>query len=71
MKESTTAYQNALTNSNFIHELKYTNDQDTQKKKKLAHTVKFIHLNPPYYQSVKTSIVKAFLQLVDKHFKED
>ena len=70
-KDSKTGYQNALTNFNFKHKLKYTNDQDTKNKKKPAHTRKTIYFNPPYCQSVKTNIDKDFLKLIDKHFKED
>ena len=32
-KESITKYQNALTNSNLKHKLKYSNHQNSQKKK--------------------------------------
>ena len=70
-KNSITGYQNALINSNFKHKLKYSNDQDNQNKKKPKRTRKIIYFNPPYCQSVKTNIGKIFLQLIDKHFKED
>ena len=69
--ESITGYQNALTNSNFKDKLIYSNHQNNQSKKKPARTRKTIYFNPPYCQSVRTNIGKAFLQLIDKHFKED
>ena len=69
--DSITGFQNALANSNFKYKLKYTNDQDTQNKKKPTRTRKTIYFNRPFCQSFKTNIGKAFLQLIDKHFKED
>ena len=41
-----------------------------QSKKKKPRR-KIIYFNPPYCQSVRTNIGKAFLQLEDKNFKED
>ena len=55
-KESITGYQNALTNSNFKHKLKYSNHQSNQTKMKPAPTRKTIFFNPPYCQSVRTNI---------------
>ena len=69
--ESITGYQNALTNSNFKHKLKHSSHQNNQSKKKPTRTRKTIYFNPPYCQSVRTNIGKAFLLLIDKHFKED
>ena len=69
--DSITGFQNALANSNFKYKLKYTNDQDTQNKKKPTRTRKTIYFNPPYCKSVKTNIGKAILKLTYKHFKQD
>ena len=46
-KDSITGYQNALTNSNFKHKLKYTIDKDMKNKKKLKRSRKTIYFNPP------------------------
>ena len=67
---STYIYQNALYESGFKEELKYTpsdtsfqeeNDQRTRRRK-------IIWFNPPYSRSVKTNIGKNFLHLLEKHF---
>ena len=64
--ESITGYQNAKINSNFKHKLKHSSNH--QNKKKPTQTRKKIYFNPPYCQSVRTIIGKAFLKLIDKHF---
>ena len=60
-------YQNALDNANFKHKLKFTGNIKTQTKKKTNRPRKFIYLNPPFFQSVKTNINKAF----NKHCKQN
>ena len=68
--KSTSIYQNALFESSFKDELKYTpgitsfreeNDQRTRKRK-------VIWFNRPYSLSVKTNIGKNFLHFLVKHF---
>ena len=68
--KSISIYQNALYESGFKEELKYTpsdtsfqeeNDQRTRRRK-------IIWFNPPYSKSVKTNIGKNFLHLLVKHF---
>ena len=61
-KVSITKYQKALTNSNFKHKLKYLNHQNNQNKKNLLK---------PTLLLINTNTGKAFLKLIDKHFKED
>ena len=68
--KSTSIYQNALPESGFKQELKYTpsdtsfqeeNNQRTRRRK-------IIWVNPTYSTNVKTSIGKIFLRLLVKHF---
>ena len=67
--KSTSIYQNALSESGFKQELKYTpsdtsfqeeNNQRTRRRK-------IIWVNPTYSRNVKTSIGKIFLRLLVKH----
>ena len=49
--------------------LKYSENNNTQTKKKRNRLRKIIYFNPPFCQSVKTNLGKIFFQLIDKHFK--
>ena len=64
-------YQNALNNANFKHKLKYTENVKTQTKKKTNRSRKIIYFNPPFCQSVKTNIGKAFFEITNKHCKQN
>ena len=64
-------YQNALNNANFKHKLKYTENVKTQTKKKTPRSRKIIYFNPPFCQSVKTNIGKAFFEITNKHCKQN
>ena len=57
-------YQNALKSSGFDHELKF---EEPEKKRKQRRR-KCLFFNPPYCQSVRNNIGRAFLKLIDKHF---
>ena len=64
-------YQNALNNANFKHKLKYTENLKTQTKKKTNRSRKIIYFNPPFCQSVKTNIGKAFFEITNTHCKQN
>ena len=67
----TTTYQNALDNAKFKHKLRYTENIKTQTKKKTNRPRKTIYFNPPFCQSVKTNIGKAFFKITNKHWKQN
>ena len=67
---SITVYQKALDNANFKHKLKYTENKKTQTKKKTNRQRKIIYFNPPFCQSVKTNIGKAFFEITNKYCKQ-
>ena len=67
---SVTVYQKALDNANFKHKLKYTENKKTQTKKKTNRQRKTIYLNPPFCQSVKINIGKAFFKITKKYCKQ-
>ena len=64
-------YQNALYDTGFKEELKYTpSDTSFQKANdQRARRRKIIWFNPPYSRGVKTNIGKNFLLLLVKHFQ--
>ena len=64
------AYQKASDNANFKHTLKYTENKKTQTKKKTNRQRKTIYFNPPFCQSVKTNIGKAFFEITNKYCKQ-
>ena len=68
--KSTSIYQNALYESGFKEELKYTlSDKSFQAENgQRTRRRKIIWFNPPYSRSVKTNIGKNFLHLLVKHF---
>ena len=70
-KNSISAYQNALNDSNFKHKLKYSENKNPQTKKKANRPRKIIYFNPPFCQSLKTNIGKIFFQFINKHFKNN
>ena len=43
----------------------------TQTKKKTNRSRKIIYFNPPFCQSVKTNIGKAFFEITNKHCKQN
>ena len=51
--------------------LKYSENKNSQTKKKRNRPRKIIYFNPPFCQSVKTNLGKIFFQLIDKHFKNN
>ena len=63
-------YELALENSGHNTKLKF-DAMAKGKKKKSARKRKCIFFNPPYCQSVKQNIGKAFLRLVDEYFDKD
>ena len=63
--ESKEYYQEALKKSGHKHVLKYNPPQPTARRQR---TRKVIWFNPPYSKTVKTSIGKKFLNLLDTHF---
>ena len=67
--KSISIYQNALYESGFKEELKYTpSDKSFQEENgQRTRRTKIIWFNPPYSRSVKTNIGKNFLHLL-KHF---
>merc|ERR1712096_235557 len=70
-KNSVSTYQNSLNDSNVKHELKYSENNNPQTKKKANRPRKIIYFNPPFCQSLKTNIGKIFFQLINKHFKNN
>ena len=56
-------YNNALKNSGFNENIKFT--PRSPKRKRSRNILCF---NPPFSSNVKTNIGKIFLQLLDKHF---
>ena len=68
--KSISIYQNALYESGFKEELKYTpSDKSFQEENgQRTRRRKIIWLNPPYSRSVKTNIGRNFLHLLVKHF---
>ena len=76
--KSISIYENALYESGFKEELKYTpsdksfqeeNGQRTRRRKLIwFNPPKLIWFNSPYSRSVKTNIGKNFLHLLVKHF---
>ena len=61
--------QNALSDSNFKCMLKYSENKNSQIKRKSNQPSKIIYFNPSFCQSVKTNLWKIFFQLIDKHLK--
>ena len=62
-------YQNALYESGFKEELKYTpSDKNFEEENGQKTRRRKIWFNPPYSRSVKTNIGKNFLHLLVKHF---
>ena len=57
-------YEKALNDSNFKSTLNFIQEQNERKNRNR----KIIWFNPPYNESVKTSIGKQFLKLIKKHF---
>ena len=68
--KSISIYENALYESGFKEELKYTpSDKSFQEENgQRTRRRKLIWFNPPYSRSVKTNIGKNFLHLLVKHF---
>ena len=68
--KSISIYQNALYESGFKEELKYTpSDKSFQEENgQRTRRRKIIWFNPPYSGSMKTNISKIFLHLLVKHF---
>ena len=61
-------YQDALTKSAYDHKLAYKPTNQTQKRNTRSRRRAILYFNPPYSITVKTSVGKIFLQLIDKHF---
>ena len=64
----TEKYQEALKNSAYDHKLTYRPPNQTQNRNTRPRRKGILYFNPPYSMSVKTSVGKIFLQLIDKHF---
>ena len=68
--EAATLYTNALKESGFNYNLKYSSpsepNNDNQSKK--SRKRKIIWFNPPFSKNVKTNIGKIFFKLLAKHF---
>lgn len=69
--EAVGTYNFALKKSGYNHILKYGDKSNGPKKSKRNRRRRCIYYNPPYCQSVKNNIGKAFLKLIDKHFGID
>ena len=54
-----------LGKSEYAYELKYQKPEKSRRKRKSRN---IIYFNPPFSKSVKTNVVKLFLNLIDKHF---
>ena len=66
-------YEIAIRNSGYKEELVYkekTPQGQEKKTRKKQRKRKCIYFNPPYCQSIKQNIGKAFLNLVDEYFDE-
>ena len=68
-KEAAPIYQAALNKSNFKHKLSYNKPKKSNTKCNRKRKITFF--NPPFCQSVRTNIGKKFLNLIDKHFKNN
>ena len=64
-ERSKTVYSKALKDSGYNCDLKY---QKPTSQKKRNRSRKVMYFNPPFTKSVKTNVIKRFLQLIDKHF---
>ena len=62
--KAATVYNNALKNSGFHQNIKFT--PRLPKRRKRSRNV--LWFNPPFSSNMKTSIGKIFLRLLDKHF---
>ena len=67
-ESSKTIYEKALRDSGYKCDLKY---QKPTKAKKRKRARKVMYFNPPFSKSVKTNVIKQFLELIDKHFPKD
>ena len=61
-------FQQALKNSGYDHELKYTPETQANTKKKKNRKRKVTYFNPPFSINVKTNIGEKFLKLINKCF---
>ena len=68
-KDAAPTYQAALKESNFRHKLNYNVPKKCNNKRNRKR--KITYFNPPFCQSVRTNIGKKFLNLIDKHFKNN
>ena len=64
-------YQRALDASGHKYTLKRTTPNQTPRNPTRRRRRNVIWFNPPYNASVKTSVGKKFLELIDKHFPRD
>ena len=63
-------YKEALKNSGYTSPLSFVQSTDKGQRKKRCRSKNVIWFNPPYCQTVKSSIGAKFLSLIDKHFKD-
>ena len=59
-------YNQALKNSGFTEEIKFSKDRQRRRTRKR----KIIFFNPPRHDSIKTSVGAQFIRLVERHFPE-
>ena len=58
-------YEKTLYDSGYKSNLKYQGKETTKKKNRSKKIILFI---PPYSKSIKTNVIKEFLNLIDKYF---
>ena len=64
-------YQDALKDSGFSNDLHHVENKNNTNDNKQKRKGKITWFNPPFSKSVKTNIVKIFLQLLSKHFPKN
>ena len=64
-EQNKTVYEEALRKSGYKCELKY---QEPNKSKKRNRSRNEVYFNPPFSKSVKSNVIKLFLNLIDRHF---
>ena len=64
-KQAAPIYNQALRNSGFNEEIKFSK-RDNNRKGNRSRRIIFFH--PPWSDQIKTNVGKCFLQLLDKHF---
>ena len=69
--EAAPDYQRALDNCGFSYKLEYKKSDVKTPPQKRSRQRKVIWFNPPFSKSVSTNVAKEFLNLVDKHFKDN